>query len=226
MAHLTPGLRGLIKQYQTVLNEHEATSFVDEVTRRIEGMMVHLMTFNPGVARGREVQRLVDHEVNAASDLKYSCKKGCGACCHLEVQITSDDADVLRESLSDGLKIDFHRLRELSERKTRDVLWRAGATPMNRCVFLGADNACRNYENRPAVCRKVLVSSPPELCEIVGANPEPIMIPMAEIILSAALSIEGTKFGSLATMLQASLDQANTLEDQNENNDQQLSIID
>lgn len=212
MSHLTPALKGLIEQYKVALPADQSASFENEVLRRIEQMMAHLMSFEAGVSRGREVQRLVDVEVAATSDIKVSCHKGCGACCHLEVQITNDDAEVLRESLLNGLKIDMDRLQELSQRRKNDPLWRAGAAPMNRCVFLGSDNACRTYENRPAVCRKLSVVSPAIDCATIGAFPQPVMIPMAEIIISAALSIEGAKFGSLPSMLQASLDQAKSLE--------------
>lgn len=208
MSHLTPALKSLLEQYRKGLSSAEADSFENEVHRRIEMLMAHLMTFDSGVSRGREVQRLVDNEVAAASNIKVSCQKGCAACCHLEVQITNDDAEVLRESLSNGLKVDLERLRELSERKRGDPLWRAGAAPMNRCVFLSSENTCRTYENRPAVCRKAAVISPAIDCSTIGAFPQPLMIPMAEIVISASLSIEGTRFGSLSGMLQDSLDKA------------------
>lgn len=216
MSHLTPALKGLLEQYRKGLTPEEATSFENEVHRRIETHIAHLMTFEPGVARGREVQRLIDIEVAAASNIKVSCHKGCAACCHLEVQITGDDAEVLRESLNQGLKIDLERLQELSERKRNDPLWRAGVAPMNRCVFLSSENTCRNYENRPAVCRKVAVISPAEDCGTIGATPMPLLIPMAEIILSSALSLDDSRFGSLPTMLQHALDQARAKDSLNE----------
>lgn len=206
MFHLTPTLRALIAQHRATLPAETSRDFELDVDRELSRIQAHLLTFAAGVARGREVQRLIDAEVGTLRDSQFSCRRGCGACCHLEVQITNDDAAVLRESLREGTPIDLAKLRVLSERTKNDPKWRDGICPENRCVFLGDDNACRNYQSRPAVCRKHLVASHPIECETLGGHPVPVLIPMAEIVLSAALSVEGTRFGALSTMLQESLD--------------------
>lgn len=202
----TPHLRNLLDQYKTVLKTEEFTSFEAEVERLLQFYTLHLAGFPNAVARGREVQRLIDEQVDASSHIQTTCQKGCGACCHLEVEITSDDAAVLEDSLRSGIVIDFTRLRDLSKRERLDDKWKAGATPSNRCVFLGADNACSNYENRPAVCRKHSVISPVEECEKIGGQPVPKIMPMAEIVMSAAVSQEGVEFAALPKMLQRLID--------------------
>ena len=205
--HKTPHLRNLLEQYKTMLNTEEFLSFESEVERLLEFYNQHFRQFSQPAARGREVQRLIDEQVEASSHIKTTCQKGCGACCHLEVDITSDDAAVLDESLMQGAYVDFTRLRELSQRSRLDDKWKMGSVASNRCVFLGPDNACSNYENRPSVCRKHSVVSPVEECETLGGNPVPKLMPLAEIIMSAAISQTGVEFAALPKMLQRVLDQ-------------------
>ncbi|MBO9666068.1 MAG: hypothetical protein J7501_04585, partial [Bdellovibrio sp.] len=60
--------------------------------------------------------------------------------------------------------------------------------------------------SRPAVCRKHSVISPVIECEKIGGHPVPKVMPLAEIIMSAAASQVDNDFGSLAKMLQEELD--------------------
>ena len=99
MFHLTPTLKKIIEDYKLILNQDEHDSFVKEVMSRLEFYLEHFFSFEPGSQRGREIQRLIDNEVTQVNHIKASCHKGCGSCCHLEVQITADDAAVLIESL-------------------------------------------------------------------------------------------------------------------------------
>lgn len=202
----TAPLRALLEQYKNMLNEEEFLSFDKEVTRLLQHYSAILAEFPAGEARGRKVQALIDEQVEASSHIKTTCQKGCGACCHLEVEITRDDAEVLANSLH-SVVINRQDLRRLSTRERLDSEWTKGYVASNRCVFLGSDNACTNYENRPAVCRKHSVVSPVEECEKSGGNPVPKLMPMAEIILSAAISQEGNDFAALPKMLQKILDE-------------------
>jgi hypothetical protein len=76
----------------------------------------------------------------------------------------------------------------------------------NRCVFLGDDGACGIYEDRPSVCRKHVVTTPAAACTTEGAAVAPVQVLLAEILLSAGLSLDGVEFGSLAKMLTRQLD--------------------
>lgn len=87
-------------------------------------------------------------------------------------------------------------------RERLDSEWHWGVVSSNRCVFLGTDNACRNYKNRPTVCRKHSVISPANECEKMGGQPVPKLIPMAEIIMSAAINLPDNQYGSLAKRIQ------------------------
>ncbi|HEX7675223.1 MAG TPA: YkgJ family cysteine cluster protein [Bdellovibrio sp.] len=203
----TAQLRALLEQYKTVLAEEEFLSFDREVTRLLNHYFEVLSQLPAGAERGRKVQALIDEQVDASSHIKTTCQKGCGACCHLEVEIMKDDAVILADSLANGTTLNHEDLLRLSKRERLDNEWKKGAVSSNRCVFLGADNACRNYYNRPTVCRKHSVVSPVEECEKIGGNPVPKLMPMAEIIMSAAINQPDNEFGSLAKMLQKVLDE-------------------
>lgn len=202
----TPQLKSLLSQYKEILSEEEFISFDNEVNRLLLHYINLLSDLPPGVMRGRKVHELIEEQEQLSSHIKTSCQRGCGACCHLEVEITRDDAMVLAESLR-AVVVDRGRLRELSKRERLDKAWAQGFIASNRCVFLGSDNACRNYANRPTVCRKHSVISPAIECEKQGGQPVPKVIPMAEIIMSAAVNLPENDFGSLAKMLQKVLDE-------------------
>ncbi len=202
----TPQLRSLLANYKDLLAEDEFLSFEREVERLLAYYGEMLAQLSPGEERGRKVHALINEQEQLSSHIKTTCQKGCGACCHLEVEITRDDAVILANSLAAGLDVDFARLRELSLRERLDSAWAQGWVAGNRCVFLGADNACRNYENRPSVCRKHSVVSPAIECQKLGGQPVPKVMPLAEIIMSAAANQVENDFASLPKMLQRELD--------------------
>ncbi len=202
----TPQLRNLLFSYETTLSEEEFQSFEREVNRLLNHYSEILNSYRAGAERAQVAQALIDEQVEMNSHIKTSCQKGCGACCHLEVEITEDDADLLAYSIrNQNLVIDEKRLQELAQRTRLDKKWSEGAVSSNRCILLGADNACSNYANRPSVCRKHSVTTPAANCSTLGASPVPLLIPMNEIILSAALNQPGNGFGSLPKMLEAAL---------------------
>ncbi len=210
----TPHLKAILNQYKDVLSVEEFESFEKEVNRLLLHYSDVLAALTPGAERGRKVHELINEQEQLSSHIKTSCQRGCGACCHLEVEITQDDAVILADSLeaglADGMGIDIEKLFKLSQRQRLDEAWKNGWVASNSCVFLGPDNACRNYQNRPTVCRKHSVISPVEECEKIGGNPVPKLMPMAEIILSAAVNQPNNDFGSLAKMLQNTLDERAT----------------
>jgi Fe-S-cluster containining protein len=202
----TRQLQSLLANYQSTLSEEHYQSFAQEVDRLVNHYLEILGNYKAGAERAQATQALVEKQNLLNSHIKTSCQKGCGACCHLEVEITEDDADLLARSiLRQNLPYDKDRLQEQSQRVRLDEKWAQGVMTANRCVMLGEDNACSNYGDRPTICRKHSVTSPAELCGEVGANPVPLVVPMNEIILSAALNLSGNSFGSLPKMLAAAL---------------------
>ena len=199
---LTRNLKALLEVYQSTLPVADFESFQKYVNTLIGQTIADLGRFSPGIKRGRRVHELLEAEIQKASHIPTSCKMGCGSCCHYEVEVTADDAEILAAVVLEGrIKIDRSRLARLALREKQDQSWKKGVVPENRCVFLSDGNSCGIYNDRPAACRKLSVTTPASYCADLTEKAEPLLMPVAEIILSAALSCKGNSFAAMATML-------------------------
>ncbi len=141
-------------------------------------------------AQAMEQQRAV------ASGRTISCAKGCAACCRMLVPVSPPEAFALRamvaglpaerrqahlRSVADALaKLDrvglLARLRHLAD--TDRPMTDEEMEPINRayfalklpCPFL-ENEMCSIYEDRPAACRELLVTSPAEWCQDMVNKP-------------------------------------------------------
>ncbi|MBH0208266.1 MAG: YkgJ family cysteine cluster protein [Nitrospira sp.] len=144
---------------------------------------------------GEEAQAL---EVTRLSEqgLVPSCQKGCAACCRMLVPLSAPEAFSIRawvhsrpaeqqsrimarfaetkvRLLSSGI---WQQLSELCE--TADQCSDEDLDGVNRkyyalrlaCPFL-EDEACTIYDERPAACRELLVTSPADRCDNLLSNP-------------------------------------------------------
>ncbi len=205
MARVTPQLRSAVTNFETTLPAAEFVGLVSVVRSAFEKYRAKLLEFAPGVARGTALHDMMERELSASSQIPISCRRGCSGCCHYEVEITQDEAAILRDIVLGGLAIDSNRLALQAARERQSAEWRRFGSADNRCVFLAEDGACRIYEDRPSICRKHVVTTPAAACTTEGAAVAPVQVLLAEILLSAALSLENTAFGSLARMLTQSL---------------------
>jgi Fe-S-cluster containining protein len=144
---------------------------------------------------GEEALALEEQRARDAG-LSVSCRKGCAACCRMLVPVSVPEAFGLADAL-DGMS---DRERELAHRRldtTRKHLELVGLwnrllaisettralededfASINRdyyalrlpCPFL-ENEICSIYEDRPAACRELLVTSPAELCQDIESNP-------------------------------------------------------
>jgi len=197
----TPFLERIVAHLRSRLAPAEFASLLAGIEALHRAHEAALRAAPPGAERARLLHRLMDQELEAAAHAPVSCRKGCSGCCHYEVQITGDEAALLKEAVEDGIEIDRERLARLAARKERDPEWAQFAVPENRCVFLSDEGACRVYAARPASCRKHLVTSPAALCSLPGQEVIPVPLLQAEVLMSAALGLEGTKCASLSRML-------------------------
>lgn len=144
---------------------------------------------------GERAISLEEHRAVAAG-MRISCQKGCAACCRMLVPVSPPEAHALHD-LIDSLPADrreavLGRLdearRHLQQAGLLEQLTAIAETdrqltdeemePINRayyalrmpCPFL-QDEICSIYENRPAACRELLVTSPAELCRDLVHNP-------------------------------------------------------
>lgn len=207
MARPTPQLRTTIEQYQAILAPDQFAELISNIESIFSKFTAKLLEFEPGLQRGTALHQMMDRELKAASQYPTSCHRGCSGCCHYEVEITQNEAVVLRDAVRRGIQIDHKRLHLQASRERRSPEWRRFGSPDNRCVFLAADGACGVYDIRPSICRKHMVSTPAANCTTDGAMVAPIQVLLAEILLSAELSIDGNESGSLAKMLETSLNE-------------------
>lgn len=88
------------------------------------------------------IYRLAD-EISKVREPFVACGKGCASCCHMNVSITSAEADRLAKVA--GRKVaSIPRSRRHADDKF------AGQP----CPFLSGDDACSVYADRPLGCRK------------------------------------------------------------------------
>lgn len=162
--------------------------------------------FTPeGLAAGihEATDRAVNHMLATNEHAKrIACKKGCAECCHQQVTITRDEAELLALVVADT-KLDVDRARLQRQAEHRGIKPYATMSHADQaCVFLGPENECRVYEHRPAACRKYFVADTAEWCD-QKKHPKHRVIAItaieAEVMFSAALA---TSDGApMATML-------------------------
>ncbi len=198
-------LRTFVDDQREALPPVDFAGMIGHLRSQFEEYTNALASAPAGVERGRLLHRMMDDAIATAPRVPIACRYGCCGCCHSEVEITPDEAEVLRERVSDGFEIDRSRLSVQAARERMSPEWAKFWSPENRCVFLSTEGTCRIYEDRPAVCRRSLVTSPPEACTTAGAALAPVRILLVEILLSAAISMEGASFGSLSKMLKPGL---------------------
>jgi Fe-S-cluster containining protein len=133
-----------------------------------------------------------DRKRSATSD-DIRCRKGCSHCCRGPVEIWPHEAALLVEAARvAGVELDKARL-ERQSRYTVDT-WPRQPPADRACVFLGDDGACRVYASRPNACRKLLVTTEPDLCDTEEHPPGSAgrwFSWEAEILESAALEVFG-----------------------------------
>lgn len=139
-----------------------------------------------------------------ATGQRISCRMGCAACCRMLVPISAPEAFALRDKIlalpdaQQRTRLDrvsaararldqaglLSRLRDIAE--TDRQLSDEDMEQTNRdyyalrlpCPFLD-NEICSIYEDRPAACRELLVTSPAELCQDIARNPvRPVSVPV------------------------------------------------
>lgn len=118
----------------------------------------HLKKISSPLERARFVHHVVDdYNKNVFSHplvKEYSpCKAGCSGCCHTQVSITEDEAHLLASLVEGGLKIDHVRLQKQMKAANNSADFYKLSYNDRKCVFLGSDNLCQAYNDRPSVCR-------------------------------------------------------------------------
>ncbi len=166
------------------------------------------------VQRARFAHKQVDEaldelwKANPLAAQATSCKKGCTACCHTQVSVTKDEAELLACRVGKDVLIDQERLERQARAKDSSSEWYKLSYEDRRCVFLGSDGECQVYEDRPSVCRSNYVFSPPEDCLTKDGNIRPVrlLIPEKADMVTMAHFLESRDNGDLPRLLKQNLD--------------------
>lgn len=154
---------------------------------------------------GEEAQLLEESQLSAQGKPR-SCTKGCSACCHMLVPLSPPEAYALMNRIRSWpaekqehiatrftqvksvllVKGLWHRLVELGESsqppddETLEPINQEFYALRIACPFLEED-MCSIYDERPAACRELLVTSPADHCQNMASHtilpiPAPVRI--------------------------------------------------
>lgn len=144
---------------------------------------------------GEEAQALEEAQASEQGKTR-SCKRGCAACCRMLVPVSAPEAfalmDFIRSLPPENLERIATRLEQTKSLLISHGLWHrllelgesaqapddTALEPINQdyyalrvaCPFL-EDEVCSIYEERPAACRELLVTSPADRCQDLVKNP-------------------------------------------------------
>ncbi|MDO9181420.1 MAG: YkgJ family cysteine cluster protein, partial [Bacteriovorax sp.] len=137
----------------------------------------HLKKMASPLERARFVHHIVDdynREIFAHPIVQkfLPCKVGCSGCCHTQVGVTEDEAELLANRVTEGVKIDFARLEKQVQVGNNPENFYLLSYADRRCVFLGTDDSCQVYNDRPSVCRTNAVLGEASQCSPVEGEGE------------------------------------------------------
>lgn len=203
---MTRSLTQFVAEHEKSMTAEVCERFYASMDDQLVHILKMIMALESGPERARKLQDLVDQEIRKADHIPITCTKGCSACCHMEVEITNYEAEILFDLIDTGHVIDRPRLQTQSQRPPQDNAWRQRSRiTENRCVFLGEDEACSIYESRPVMCRRHSVTTPAINCfnteDQIGVR----YFPMVDLLVVAANEDPELRIGPLAKMLEMRL---------------------
>jgi len=194
----------IAKQTFDLLKENPMFSSISDF------MIAHLKKIDSPIERAQFVHDAVDDynlEVFAHPLVKelVACKVGCSACCHTQVSITEDEAELLSQKVLSGIKIDYALLRKQMDAKNEEISFNKLSYEERKCVFLGDDQTCQVYDDRPSVCRTNAVLGSPIQCSPNVASGEKqslrlVKTSKADMAIMASFILSRSS-GTLANML-------------------------
>lgn len=161
-----------------------------------KSIIKRLRKINSPIKRAKYVHREIDDALQEVLKEKLvkdliSCKKSCTFCCHTQVSVTSDEAELLAQKVIGGVEIDINRLYLQQSVQNNSEAFFQLKFQDRKCVFLNNAGECSVYENRPSVCRTNYVLSEPKNCDTQDGNIKPMRMlntEKADMIIIGAYS--------------------------------------
>jgi Fe-S-cluster containining protein len=182
-------------------------SHVPEFLGVVQFILDKISRVSSPIKRARIVHRAVDEfnvEVFAHPLVQQfsPCKVGCSGCCHTQVSVTSDEAELLAERIKEGLQINLDRLELQSKVSEESNTFYQLSYSDRRCVFLDDSDACSIYEDRPSVCRTNAVLGDAKQCLVSGETQQLRLVKTSKADMAIYASfLHSKESGSLPFML-------------------------
>lgn len=164
--------------------------------------------------RARVVHQLIDtfnQQVFSHPLVKQMspCQKGCHACCHTQVSITEDEAELLILKIKeDGITIDQDLLKQQMSAKNDSASYYQIDFSARKCIFLNDQGECQVYEDRPSVCRTNAVLGSKDQCDTSNGetrNTRLVNTPQSDMAIYASF-LYSRSSGTLPYMIGKRLD--------------------
>lgn len=168
----------------------------------------HLNKIKSKIEKARFVHNMVDEYNNKVFShplLKefVPCKSGCSGCCHTQVSVTAEEAELLLVNMEEGVKIDIDKLFLQAEAGTNPAEFYQLPYSKRGCVFLSEEGNCRVYKDRPSVCRTNAVVGEASQCDTSKGEQGPLRLVKTQeadmVIVGAFYAAEDS--GTLPSML-------------------------
>lgn len=181
-----------------------------------QSVMDHLNKIKSKLEKARFVHNVVDEynkEVFSHPLLKefMPCKAGCTGCCHTQVSVTEDEAELLLHNIDEGVIVDYNRLSLQSAAGNEAENFFKLSYKDRACVFLGENGSCKVYKDRPSVCRTNAVVGEASQCDTSAQTQGPLRLvktPKADMAIVASFATADS--GTLPVMLSKVLKERNT----------------
>jgi Fe-S-cluster containining protein len=130
------------------------------------------------------------------------CQSGCSACCHTQVSVTDEEAELLIDRIAGGVEIDTDRLeRQMRAEDSTENFYKLNFLE-RRCIFLDDRGACKVYDDRPSVCRTNAVLGSADQCDTSQSlRPTRLVLTQKADMVIYASFLFSAKSGSLPHMI-------------------------
>jgi Fe-S-cluster containining protein len=163
------------------------------------------------IKRARYMHRLID-ELNEYifndENIKAlsPCTSGCSACCHTQVSVTKDEAELLASRVNEGIEINLDTLYVQMAANNSSSAWNALSFKERQCIFLNPKGECSVYVDRPGVCRTNAVIGDSSQCDTTNGVQLQRLIktPEADLAIYASY-LHAPEAGNLPYMVAKSL---------------------
>lgn len=219
MAYISNTLARLLKKWEAALSPEQFDRAKDEVAKAFLRTKAYLADFKPGRDRAKVAHKLVQAIIEGQKAKNWDsfktqvkCTAGCSGCCHQQVEINSDEADLLATLVVNGVHIDHDKMNRLASKNFTDLEWWRLPNTERSCLFLAENGTCRVYDNRPLACRKYFVFTDPEKCSEVSETGSITVgvytVPEAEVYSSAIMTVVRGE-GNIPKLLSEAIERRN-----------------